>query len=77
MKTVYVKMKKHNREENVMKGFIEVMNQIKDICKEHETCKGCPFIDDSHVRRVGCYLVQDMPEDYDPLEILRRLQAHD
>lgn len=76
MKNVYTKMKKHNREENVMKGFIEVMNQIIDICNEHENCVGCPLVDDDHVKFIGC-VMNRVPEEYDPLEIMRRLQAHD
>lgn len=78
MKTVYTKMKKHNREENVMKGFIEVMNQIKNECGKHDTCgPECAFFmyADTDGNRICC--LDRPPVYFDTLEIMRRLQAHD
>lgn len=61
-----------------MKGFIEVIRQITDECKKHDFCgPECAFFmytdtDGNHL----CYLDRP-PEHLDPLEIMRRLQAHD
>ena len=78
MKIVYTKMKKHNREENVMKGFIEVVNQIKDECRRHRSCsKECIFNTYLDADGNGICIFDGPPEHLDPLEIMRRLQAHD
>ena len=78
MKTIYTKMNKHNREENVMKGFIEVMNQIKNECGKHDICSPeCAFfICADEEGNCECCLHRP-PEYFDTLEIMRRLQAHD
>lgn len=76
MRSVYKKTMKHNREVNVMKGFIEVMNRIREICSEHENCYGCPLLDTDHVKEVSC-IISHIPENNDPLEIMRRLQEYD
>ena len=75
MKNVYTKMTKHNREENIMKGFIEVMNQIIDNCRRRDDCQGCPFLE-IHAKYTACYW-QKTPENFESLDIIRRLQAHD
>lgn len=79
MRTVYTKMMKHNREENVMKGFIEVIRQITDECKKHEgtDCRCCPYIDDSIHGEFACYWFQNSPNQWDPLDIMRRIKADD
>lgn len=59
-----------------MKGFIEVMNRIREICGEHENCYGCPLLDTDHVKEVSC-IISHIPENNDPLEIMRRLHEYD
>lgn len=57
-----------------MRGFIETMNEIRDECRSHKGCSPeCPFYDVKPVRMTGCYW-QALPEKFDPLEIMRRLQ---
>lgn len=54
-----------------MKGFIENVNQIREICNDHANCYGCPFLD-IRVKYPECYL-QGIPEGWNPLEILDRI----
>lgn len=74
MRTIYRKTIKHNREVNVMRGFIEVMNQIREICNEH-MCYDCPFCDNR--RGVAPCYWQMIPEEFKPLEILELMQKED
>lgn len=58
-----------------MKGCTEVMNRIREICSKHENCYSCPFLNIG-VKEASC-IISHIPENSDPLEIMRRLQEYD
>lgn len=52
-----------------MKGFIETINKIKEICISCESCAECPLAT-HYEHRHYCYFDQEIAHDYDANEIL-------
>ena len=56
-----------------MKGFIETINKIKEICSSCESCAECPLAEHTWKYTYMCYFDREIVHDYDANEILDRV----